>query len=182
MSLDLKYDKILTDSLGKLVDGDGMKKGIQIARDIFAPTVAHRFVATFFIKGIPSPLDMQFQSISGLSRELNVESFRQGGDNVGNIHLPLGVSNPNLVLERGVMMVTPVMGVFDRTLSTFNANYMTIVVMLLSDHFLPVCSWTLSNALPVKWSTDGFDANSNKILVNTLELSYEKLTWMGVKA
>jgi len=151
-------------------------------KQVFDPTVSHRFMATFFIKNIPSPLDISFQSISGLGRELNVQSLHQGGDNVSSFNMPQNVSHANLVLERGVMTVTPMMLSFDQILSAFNLHYCKLIVLLLNNKQFPVCSWTFSNAIPVSWSTDMLDANSSKILINTLELAYEKMHWYGVKA
>lgn len=146
------------------------------------PMVAHRFTATFFLKNIPSPFDLSFQSISGLGRTLNVESLQEGGDNTGNLHLPTYVTHGNIVLERGVMVVTPLTLVFDQMLDAYKDSHSTIVILLLNQRNTPVCSWTLTKALPVRWDTDTLDANSNKILINTLELAYENMHWFGVKA
>ncbi len=79
------------------------------------------------------------------------------------------------------MTVTPLTLVFDRVLRGEKAVYADVVIMLLNENSLPVASWTLSNALPVRWSTGDFDANSNTVLVNSLELRYQDMRWLGVK-
>ncbi len=149
--------------------------------DLFAPEVSHRFLATFFFDKIPSPLDLRFQKISGLSRQLETSPHREGGENVGNLHFPERVTHGSLVLERGVMNLTPLTWVFNDVMGGFNIRHATVVVILLNHASVPVCSWTLTQALPVKWQTSDLDASSNAVLINTLELAYKDMRWLGVK-
>lgn len=150
---------------------------------LFEPEVSHRFLATFFFKGLPSPLDIRFQRVSGLSKgELSVSPQYQGGVNATNLYLPERVSHPPLVLERGVMTPTPLSLAFDYVLSGMDTTYVNVVIMLLNHQSLPVCSWTVSDALPVKWQTGDLDANSNAPLVNRIELVYRDMQWLGAKA
>ncbi|QXF33213.1 phage tail protein [Photorhabdus luminescens] len=150
--------------------------------NLSTPSVSHRFIASFLFNNIPSPLDIAFQRISGLSRELQTTQHSQGGENARNVWLAEKIQHGNLVLERGVMTITPLTWVFDRVLRGEKAVYADVVIMLLNEHSIPVASWTLSNALPVRWSTGDLDANSNTVLVNTLELRYQDMRWLGVKA
>ncbi|MBS9436408.1 phage tail protein [Photorhabdus noenieputensis] len=149
--------------------------------NLYTPAVSHRFIASFLFNNIPSPLDIAFQRISGLSRELQTTQHSQGGENARNTWLAEKIQHGSLMLERGVMTVTPLTLVFDRVLRGEKAVYADVVIMLLNEHSLPVASWTLSNALPVRWSTGDFDANSNTVLVNSLELRYQDMRWLGVK-
>ncbi|PQQ32753.1 phage tail protein [Photorhabdus luminescens] len=150
--------------------------------NLSTPSVSHRFIASFLFNNIPSPLDIAFQRISGLSRELQTTQHSQGGENARNVWLAEKIQHGNLVLERGVMTITPLTWVFDRVLRGEKAMYADVVIMLLNEHSIPVASWTLSNALPVRWSTGDLDANSNTVLVNVLELRYQDMRWLGVKA
>ncbi|MEQ1961646.1 phage tail protein [Xenorhabdus khoisanae] len=149
--------------------------------DYYTPVVSHRFMASFIFNGIPDPLDIRFQRISGLSRELQVTQHSQGGENARNNYLAEKIQHGTLTLERGVMTVSPLTWMFDRVLRGENIAYADVVIMLLNENSLPLSSWTLSNALPVRWQTSDFDANSNAILVNTLELRYQDMCWLGVK-
>lgn len=149
---------------------------------LYEPALAHRFVVSFFINNIPSPVDFQFQRISGLQRQIDVSSLRQGGDNLGSVHLPERITHGNLVLERGVTTITPLTLAFNEAMTSFHMRYMTVIVMLMNHLQIPVCSWTFVNALPVNWQTGDLDASSSTVLINTLELAYEKMHWLGVKA
>ncbi|OCQ54021.1 T4-like virus tail tube protein gp19 [Photorhabdus australis subsp. thailandensis] len=150
--------------------------------NLYTPSVSHRFIASFLFNNIPSPLDIAFQRISGLSRELQTTQHSQGGENARNVWLAEKIQHGSLMLERGVMTITPLTLVFDRVLRGEKAVYADVVIMLLNENALPVASWTVSNALPVRWSTSDFDANSNTVLVSSLELRYQDMRWLGVKA
>ncbi|KWI32626.1 phage tail protein [Burkholderia ubonensis] len=152
------------------------------APNIFEPSPSHLFVASFLFQGIPSPLDFAFQRISGLSRELNVTSHSEGGENVRNNYLADKIDHGSLVLERGVMTVTPLTGIFEHIMRGGELIYADVVILLLGAYSLPVASWTLSNALPVRWQTGDFDASTSKVLINTLELRYQEMFGLGVKA
>ena len=149
---------------------------------LFQPSPTNRFLTTFVFGGIPSPLDIAFQKVSGLSRELKVTPYSQGGQNAGNLYLADKVQHSPLILERGVMIVTPLTLVFDRVMQGEQMVYADIVILLLNHLSLPVCGWSISNALPVSWQTAEFDANANSIAVNRLELQYQDIRWMGIKA
>lgn len=144
-----------------------------------APSLSHRFLATFFIKGIPSPMDVRFARISGLGRELQVTGLREGGDNLGTVNLAERVTHGTLVFERGVATVTPVTLLFERALGQFAPMYLKVVILLLDSHSRPQCGWTITDALPVKWHTGDLDATGNTVLIDTLELAYHELHWSG---
>ncbi|WP_338860217.1 phage tail protein [Mycetohabitans rhizoxinica] len=152
-----------------------------IAARMTAPSLAHRFKATFFIKRVPSPLDMHFAQISGLGRTLAVTGLREGGDNLGTVQLPDQVQHGTLVLQRGVMSVTPVTMLFNHVLSNVASTYVSVVILLLNGDYRPVCSWTLTDALPVSWTTGELDASKNEVLIDTLELAYRQMHWAGVR-
>jgi len=132
--------------------------------------------------GFPSPLDISFQKISGLSRTLKTTPLSQGGENTRNYHLADKIEHGSLVLERGVMTPTPLTVQFDRVLRGETVLYADVVILLLNHLNVPVSSWTISKALPVSWQAGDLNANSNAILINRLELRYQNMRMMGIKA
>ncbi|MGV3344494.1 phage tail protein [Enterobacteriaceae bacterium LUAb1] len=145
------------------------------------PVVSHRFIVNFLFNYIPSPLDMAFQRVSGLSRELEVSLHREGGENARNLWLAEKVSHGSLILERGVMNASVLTLQFDRILRRESTQWANVVIMLLNDMALPVTTWTLSHALPVRWQTGDLDATGNNVLINTLELRYQDMRILGSK-
>lgn len=147
-----------------------------------APSVSNCFLVNFLFSGVvPSPLDVSFQRVSGLSRELVVSQQREGGENVRNTWLAEKVNHGSLVLERGVMAATPLTVQFDRILRRESTAFVNVVIMLLNPDFLPLTTWTLSRALPVRWQMGDMDANSDTVLINTLELRYQDMRILGAK-
>ncbi|WP_034947373.1 phage tail protein [Erwinia oleae] len=150
--------------------------------DLFVPATSYRFMVNFLFAHIPSPMDIAFQRVSGLSRELQVTQHSEGGENARNIWLAEKIQHGSIVLERGVMAVTPLTFQFDRVLRGEQPAWADVVIMLLGERNLPVTTWTLSNALPVRWQTGDMDANGSGVMINTLELRYQDMRLLGVKA
>jgi phage tail-like protein len=143
------------------------------------PVLSHRFATVFVINSVPSPVDIFFQRISGLSHQM--DSHRQGGQNVGTIHLPEHVRHGNLVFERGVMKETPLTLAFNHAMRNFGVFYIDVVIMLLSSSGLPQCNWIVSNAVPVSWQVGDLDSSGSKVLVNRLELACHNISHLGVQ-
>ncbi|WP_373271697.1 phage tail protein [Serratia marcescens] len=146
-----------------------------------SPAVSHRFLVNFLFNNIPNPFDIAFQRVSGLSRTLEVSQLREGGENTRNLWLAEQVNHGSLVLERGVMNASPLTLQFDSVLRRESTQWANVVIMLLNELSLPVTTWTLSHALPVRWQMGDLDANSNAVLINTLELRYQDMCLLGTK-
>lgn len=120
----------------------------------------------------PHKDDVHFQSVSGLSVEYDTEPYKEGGENRFVHQLPLRTKYPNLVLKRGLLLTSVVtqwcMAAF--TLRKFIPA--DLVVMLKNDKGLPLRTWSVVHAIPVKWSISDLNADKSEILVETLELSY----------
>lgn len=149
--------------------------------DFIEYELSHRFLVTFFFWSIPSPLDMRFQRVSGLSRELTVSAHREGGENAANLYFPNNVQHGSLLLERGVMSVTPLTFLFDSVLGSGEPIYTDVVIILLGGDGLPVTTWTASRAMPVRWQVGALDANANAFLINSFELRYHDMQLLGLK-
>ncbi|WP_232455478.1 phage tail protein [Burkholderia ubonensis] len=156
---------------------------------MFRPEPTNRFLTSFVFKGlpgfpfsVPSPLDIAFQQISGLNQTLGVTQFSEGGENARNQYFATKTQHGSLILTRGVMTVTPLALVFDRVMQGGQLIYADVVILLLNHLALPVCGWTISNALPVSWKTAELNANASSIAVNTMELKYQDIHRMGIQA
>lgn len=145
------------------------------------PVVAHRFMVNFIFDLIPAPLDIAFQRVSGLSRELEVSQHREGGENARNLWLAERVNHGSLLLERGVMNASILSVQFDRVLRRESTQWANVVILLLNEDYIPVTTWTLSHALPVRWQVGDLDASSGTVLINSLELRYQDMRVLGIK-
>jgi phage tail-like protein len=72
------------------------------------PPAGFHFAVIFFIGGvIPNPLDIRFKKVGGLSSEIETTPLKEGGENLYTHRLPGRVSYNNLVLERGMVIGSP---------------------------------------------------------------------------
>jgi len=47
--------------------------------------------------------------------------------------------------------------------------------LLFSETAVPLSAWLFIKAYPVRWATADLDANSDKVLIDTLELAYARM-------
>ncbi len=122
--------------------------------------------------------DASFQEISGITTEIPVEEIQEGGENRFVHRVPQPLKYSNLVLKRGV--VTDSSDLSKWCQSTINSGFAShielkdVLVRLLSDQNETILDWTFINAYPVKWEYSALDASKNQILVQTIELCYQR--------
>jgi len=140
------------------------------------PPLAFRFGVFFLIKGIiPNPIDIRFQKVSGLSASIETSSQDEGGMNEGSgFRFPEKVKYENLRLERGMAHLSPLNVQIDQAISELKLYPSDVLVILFDESNLPFASWLFLKAYPVKWSMSDLDANSNQVVIETLELAYFK--------
>ncbi|MDJ0715444.1 MAG: phage tail protein [Prochloraceae cyanobacterium] len=137
------------------------------------PPVGFHFMVVFFIAGVtPNPLDIRFQKVSGISAEIETEDIREGGENLFRQHLPTRVTYNNLVLERGMVIGSPLNLEFNVAMSSMKFAPSNVLVMLLNEEDIPLASWLFQSAYPVKWTVSDLDANQNQVVIDTMELAY----------
>jgi len=116
--------------------------------------------------------DHQFQSVSGLSVDLETEEIAEGGENRYKHKIPVRTKYPNLVLKRGLLLDSGVISWCRKALEDFVIEPVDITVNLLGEDHKALQTWSISRAYPVKWNVADFNAEENKIVIETLELSY----------
>ncbi len=142
------------------------------------PAMGFRFGVFFFIGGlIPNPLDIRFQKVSGLDATINTTNVEEGGQNLYTHRLPQRIEYSNLVLERGLSVGSLLTIEFNVAMSTFKFLPSNVLITLLDEDGLPLlgAGWLVLNAYPVKWSVSALDAGSDEVVVETLELAYERV-------
>lgn len=135
-------------------------------------------VSFYFALSLPEGMGGQagfFKEVSGITVDMGTEEISEGGNNPFIHRVPSLPEYSNLVLKRGIIKKDSAIAkwCFD-TLAEMSAAIKTqsIVVSLLDEKGNSLKSWNFVKAFPVKWTTSGFDAGENEILVETLEFSY----------
>jgi len=140
------------------------------------PPLAYRFLVQFIVGGtVPNPIDIYFQKVSGIGATVETKVVNSGGQNNFPQTLPQSVSYPNLVLERGLVLLSPLSKEFDLLISQFKFTLSHVVVILLDNTNVPIASWMFLKAFPVNWSLSPLDANDNSAVIETMELKYQRM-------
>ena len=84
------------------------------------PPLGFRFGVLFFAGGvIPNPLDVMFQKVSGVGSTVATQTVEEGGQNLYSQVLPEKIEHENLVLDRGVVVGSPLVIEFNVAMSLF---------------------------------------------------------------
>jgi phage tail-like protein len=121
-------------------------------------------------------IDSQFMSVSGLSVDITTEEYAEGGENRFKHKLPLKTTFPNLVLKRGLVIGSELTNWCRNAIDNFEFELKDITVILLNASHAPLMTWEVVGAMPVKWSVDEFTATESKIVIESIELSYQYFT------
>lgn len=140
------------------------------------PPLSFRFGVLFFVGGNrPNPLDTLFQKVSGIGVIVETYPIQDGGQNPYSQQLPKRIQHDNLVLERGLVVGSPLSKEFDVAMSEFKFTRSNVLVTLLDNTRIPLASWLFMKAYPVKWSLSDLDANANTVVIETMELTYQRM-------
>lgn len=145
-----------------------------------------RFGVFFFTGGVtPNRLDIRFQKVTGLTATVSTDEIKEGGQNLYAQKVPTGIKYENLVLERGMVVGSPVNLEFNAAMSSFSFTPSNVLVTLFdilgeTGIPVPVSAWMFLKAYPVRWATSGLDAASKTVLVDTLELAYTRMQVMRI--
>ena len=140
------------------------------------PPLAFRFSVVFLAMGvIPNPLDTLFEKVSGLGSSIQTMPVNEGGQNLYTQQLPVKVQHENLVLERGLAAISPLGIEFNVAMSAFKFKPSNVLITLIDNAYLPLYNWLILKAYPVKWSVSGLDGKSNTVVIEHLELTYQRM-------
>lgn len=122
--------------------------------------------------------DVKFQSVSGLDSTLETESLKEGGENRFEHVLPLRRKYGPLILKRGLL--SPENSAVTNWLKkAFDDEQVepieSLTIKLLKDDHQPLMYWTLNNVWPRSWKIGELNAMQGEVLIETLELNYNRL-------
>ncbi|MGD1703164.1 phage tail protein [Dapis sp. BLCC M229] len=116
-----------------------------------------------------------FSEVSGLSSEIELESYQEGGLN-GYVHkFPKHTTYPNLVLSRGLVNID-LFHIWYQATSQGLIQQLNGTILLLNTQQIPVMWWTVKKAYPVKWEGPQFNASSNEMAVERIELVHQGIS------
>lgn len=118
-------------------------------------------------------IDTKFQSVNGLKVTMETEPYIEGGQNKFKHSLPLRSGYQDLVLKRGLTSDMSGLSMWcNQALEDFVFYPANLVVSLLNEKGNPVKVWYVSHAIPLSYEFSDFDAEQNKIVIETITLKY----------
>jgi phage tail-like protein len=113
-----------------------------------------------------------FTEVSGLSVEIETETYQEGGVNHAVHQLPKSVKYQNIVLKQGILssdqMWKWIQDVMNGKIKKRNGR-----IILMNHYGITAWYWEFSQAYPVKWTGTDLKAKGGEIFVETLELSHQ---------
>ncbi|AWW32981.1 glycerol acyltransferase [Echinicola strongylocentroti] len=146
--------------------------------ETFYPPSSFHFQVSFTQNGdqVSKKKDHAFQSVSGLSVDIDTEEFAEGGENRFKHKFPVKTKYPNLVLKRGLLVDSELISWCRDAIENFIFKPLDVTVSLLNEEHEPLISWNIVHAYPVKWSVEDFNAEESKLAIESLELAYNYFT------
>lgn len=145
------------------------------------PYVGFHFLVVFEI--FPQvPNDTRFQEVTGLTVDVNLDTYNEGGENRFVHRLPGRTKYADLVLKRGMTLVSGVTAWLIDAIENFNYQPTNMIISLLNEDHLPVSSWYIVNAIPIRYEISGLNAEQNQIVIESLTLRYEYYKTLNLSA
>ncbi|WP_075341256.1 phage tail protein [Tenacibaculum agarivorans] len=144
------------------------------------PAVGKFPVGFYFSVSFGDYSNVDFQEVSGLSREQTLEEVAGGGENRFKYRLPSVSTSKNLVLKRasvpdGDFLTDWCNDTIDGGLA--NPIRTQLVSVNLLDRDGTVCmKWNFFDAYPVKYSFSDLKSQESEIVINNIELAYTYFT------
>jgi len=130
---------------------------------------------SFAVTAIESAALAGFSECSGLEMSMDIEEYKEGGNNGTVLRFPTRVKWTNLRLKRGIT--------FDGGLWQWHYDFTQGVgtrrdgmVVLQDEQHNPAIVWSFTRGLPVKWTGPSLNASSSQVAFEEIEIAHEGIT------
>jgi phage tail-like protein len=114
-----------------------------------------------------------FKSCSGLETTTATSKYREGSDrDLVQREIPGLTSFSNISLQRGITNEMD-LWLWRKDVMDGNITRVNLTITLQDNNRQNQRSWTVKSCWPVKWSGPSFDATSDAIAIENLELAHE---------
>ena len=112
-----------------------------------------------------------YTEVSGLTAEIEVMTYNEGGRNDSVHKLPTRMKHPNLVLKRGVTTVKDLEAWLED--SFMGPTRKEITLTMFDQRLDKVRTWSFKNAYPVKWTGPSFNSAQNAVATEAIEIVHD---------
>lgn len=114
------------------------------------------------------------QEVKGLSATIETgDTIKEGGENTFVHKLPGRVTYSPITIVRGMVSGSAFVEWAKKAVERYQFEPVDLLITLLDEQHQPLEYWYVVNAYPAKVSTSDFNAQDNKIVIETLELNYQ---------
>lgn len=123
--------------------------------------------------------------VSGLSIGYETTTYKESRVTPGTgprvVLMPAQATTPTLTIKKGLVKATSVAVLFKwiNTVKLNKVDKKTIHVRLYDDRGAAVISWEVKGAWPTKLDAPSFDASSNDVAIESMELTADSVTIVG---
>lgn len=124
-----------------------------------------------------------FSEVSGLGLGFETTTYKESPTESGTpgprvMRMPAQGTDVSLTLKKGLVRGKSVAALYNwiSTTQTNQIQKQDIAIRLCDEAGDPVISWTVINAFPTKLDAPSFDASSNDVAVESLELAGDRVT------
>jgi phage tail-like protein len=147
-----------------------------MAEETFYQTVNFHFQVEFNLG--KEKVDIKFQSVTGLDSTLETEPVKEGGENRYEHAVPVRRKYGPLTLKRGLIKPSEsgISAWFKKAFDDEKVEPIaTVMIKLLNEAHKPLMVWTINNVWPRSWKVAELNAEQGAVLIETLELNYNRL-------
>lgn len=152
-----------------------------MAEENFYQAVGFHFSVEFNLGG-DNKVDVRFQSVTGLDSSFDTETIKEGGENRFEHVVPGRRKYGPLVLKRGLLgpNTSGVSAWLKRTFDNEQPDETfevlpSVTINLLGEDHQALLYWTVNNVWPRSLKIGELNAERGEVLIETLELNYNRL-------
>ena len=146
------------------------------------PVLNHNFIitltdtsSTLGLIGSSEILDVAvggFSECTGIEMSLQVEDYKEGGNNGKLLKFPTRVTWTNITLKKGIGSSTALWD-WHYGFVEGKGKRRDGMIVLLNDLKLPNNMWCFRRGLPVKYSGPSLNATQNNVAIESIEIAHE---------
>lgn len=126
---------------------------------------------------------ISFSEVSGLSLSFETKAYMESkttepGPGPNKMNMPLQKKGLTITLKKGYVLARSI-STFYKWISSIKLNQVVkkdIKVRLCDEDGKPLVSWSVLNAFPTKLDAPAFNAGSNEVAIESMELMADDLT------
>jgi phage tail-like protein len=150
--------------------------GQSLIHNVLGQPMTHRFGVFFFVAGsVLNPLDIRFQEVSGLQAAITTQPDNSAAAQMFHKVIPMGVKYGDLVLKRGVMLLSPLTQQVQLAFNDFKLLRSNVLVTIYSEIGVPTAAFLFAEAYPIAWEINSLNASKEEILIESLTLTYTRM-------